>query len=275
MGSEGSGCAAGSDNMDFLTKIAALKRAESQRLREAGGLRQFQGAIGRRPAGFSLHAALSGHPGPAIIAEVKRASPGKGEFAMHWDPRELALSYQENGAAAISVLTEVTFFKGDPEFIPSLRPLIRLPILRKDFILEEIQVYQSAALGADALLLIVSLLSPEGLGALLSLSQSLGMEALVEVHTSGEMAVALEAGAGVIGVNSRDLHTLRMFPERPLELAPLAPPGVVLVAASGLKTRAEVERYQAAGIHAFLIGEALVLEADPGAKLREFMGRTG
>ncbi len=258
--------------MDFLAKIVEMKEAESQRLQEAGLMQQFRAAIGRRPASFSLQAALAGRPGPAIIAEVKRASPAKGEFAMHWDPGELALSYQENGAAAISVLTEVSFFKGDPEFIPRLRPLIRLPILRKDFILEEIQVYQSAALGADALLLIVSLLSPERLRALLSLTRSLGLEALVEVHTAGEMTAALNVGARVIGINSRDLHTLKMFPDRALELAPLAPPGVTLVAASGLKTRAEVERYQAAGIHAFLIGEALVTESDPGAKLREFLG---
>jgi len=261
--------------MDFLAKIVEMKKAESQRLREGGLMEQFRAAIGRRAACFSLQGALEGRPGPAIIAEVKRASPGKGEFAMHWDPRELALSYQENGAAAISVLTEVSFFKGDPEFIRSLRPLIRLPILRKDFILEEIQVYESAALGADALLLIVSLLSPEGLRALLSLTHSLGLEALVEVHTSGEMAAALGVGARVIGVNSRDLRTLRMFPDRPLKLAPLAPPGVTLVAASGLKTRGEVERYQAAGIRAFLIGEALVTQTDPGAKLREFMGNAG
>ncbi|MGA7579549.1 MAG: indole-3-glycerol phosphate synthase TrpC [Desulfobaccales bacterium] len=258
--------------MDFLAKIVEMKEAESQRLREAGLLEQFRAAIGRRPACFSLQAALAGRPGHAIIAEVKRASPAKGEFAMHWDPGELALSYQENGAAAISVLTEVSFFKGDPEFIPRLRPMIRLPILRKDFILEEIQVYQSAALGADALLLIVSLLSPERLRALLALTQSLGLEALVEVHTAQEVAAALDVGARVIGINSRDLHTLKMFPDRALELAPLAPPGVTLVAASGLKTRAEVERYQAAGIHAFLIGEALVTAVDPGAKLREFLG---
>jgi indole-3-glycerol phosphate synthase len=261
--------------MDFLAKIVEMKKAESQRLREAGGLRKFQAALGRRAVGVSLQGALEDGPGPAIIAEVKRASPGKGEFAMHWDPQELALSYQENGAAAISVLTEASFFKGDPEFIRSMRPLIRLPILRKDFILEEIQVYQSAALGADALLLIVSLLSPEGLRTLLSLTHSLGMEALVEVHTSGQMVAALDAGARVIGVNSRDLRTLRMFPERPLELAPLAPPGVTLVAASGLKTRADIERYQAAGIRAFLIGEALVTQTDPGAKLREFLGIAG
>ena len=122
-------------------------------------LEEFQAASARRPAALSLKAALDGCPGTAIIAEVKRASPSKGEFALHWDPVELAQIYQDHGAAAISVLTEVAYFKGDPDFIRRMRPLIRVPILRKDFILEPMQIYESAALGADALLLIVSLLS--------------------------------------------------------------------------------------------------------------------
>lgn len=259
--------------MDFLAKIVKQKMAESLRLFEAGVMEEFKAAIARRPAPLSLKAALDGCPGAAIIAEVKRASPSKGEFAMHWDPVDLARIYQENGAAAISVLTEVAYFKGDPDFIRRMRPLIRLPILRKDFILEPIQIYESAALGADALLLIVSLLSPGQLRALLLLTRSLGMEALVEVHSETEMAVALEAGAKVIGVNSRNLHTFEMFPDRALELAPLAPPEVTLVAASGIKSREDVERYEAAGIKGFLIGETLVRQKDPGEKLKEFVGR--
>jgi indole-3-glycerol phosphate synthase len=143
--------------------------------------------------------------------------------------------------------------------------------LRKDFILEPIQVYESAALFADALLLIVSLLEEGPLRALLLLSRSLGLEALVEVHTKEEMATALAVGARLIGINSRNLHTFEMFPERALELAPLAPPGVTLVAASGIKAPVDLKRYEAAGIHAFLVGETLVTAADPGAKLREFV----
>lgn len=189
---------------------------------------------------------------------------------MHWDPVALARIYQDHGAAAISVLTEVHYFKGDPEYIRQMRPMIRVPILRKDFILEPIQVYETAALGADALLLIVSLLKPGQLRVLLLLSRSLGLEALVEVHTAAEMETALAAGARVIGINSRNLHTFEMFPDRPLELAPLAPAAVTLVAASGLKSRADLERLMAAGIRAFLIGERLVTQGDPGAALREF-----
>jgi indole-3-glycerol phosphate synthase len=192
---------------------------------------------------------------------------------MHWDPVELARSYQDNGAAAVSVLTEAAYFKGDPEFIPRMRPVIRIPILRKDFILEEVQIFESAALGADALLLIVSLFSPPQLTALLALTHSLGLEALVEVHTEAEMAAALTAGARVIGINSRNLHTFEMFPDRALELAPLAPPEATLVAASGIRNRADIERYEAAGIRGFLIGETLVRQGEPGKKLKEFLGR--
>jgi indole-3-glycerol phosphate synthase len=258
--------------MDFLATIVGLKMADNLRLDRAGVQEEFAAAIARRPAPLSLKAALDGCPGTAIIAEVKLASPSKGDLGLDWDPVELAQIYQDNGAAAVSVLTEVAFFKGDPDFIRRMRPVIRLPILRKDFILEEIQIFESAALGADALLLIVSLLRPVELRALLSVTHSLGLEALVEVHTDIEMGLALEAGARLIGINSRNLHTFEMFPDRALELAPLAPPGVTLVAASGIKTRADVERYEAAGIRAFLIGETLVTQADPGAKLKEFIG---
>jgi indole-3-glycerol phosphate synthase len=259
--------------MDFLEKIVAHKLLEAQRLTESGAGDRFLAAIAQRPKPLSLKAALDGARGPAIIAEIKLASPSKGEFALHWDPVKLARIYQDNGAAAVSVLTETEFFKGDPEFIPRLRPRIRLPILRKDFIVEPIQVQESAALGADALLLIVSLLAKGQLKALLSLTRYLDLEALVEVHTREELELALKAGANLIGINSRNLHTFEMFPDRALELAPLAPPGVTLVAASGLKGPEDLKKYQAAGIRAFLIGETLVTAPDPGAKLREFLAK--
>ena len=258
--------------MDFLAKIVAQKLKESMGLFESGVLEEFKAAIAQRQPPLSLKAALDQSPFPAIIAEIKRASPSKGELAMGRDPVELARIYQENGAAAISVLTETAYFHGDPDFIKQMRPVIEVPILRKDFILEPIQVYETAALGADALLLIVSLLELGKLRALLLLTRSLGMEALVEVHTKKEMETALAAGARVIGINSRDLNTFKMYPDRALELAPLAPREVTLVAASGLNTRADIERLEAAGIKGFLIGETLVTSGDPGAKLREFIG---
>jgi len=257
--------------MNFLEEIAARKLADSEGLFAAGVIEAFKAEIARRPPPRSLKAALDRAPGPAIIAEIKRASPSKGDLALGWDPVELAHLYEDNGAAAISVLTEVHYFKGDPEFIRRMRPEINLPILRKDFILEPIQVYETAALGADALLLIVSLLNLGKLRALLLLGRSLGLEALVEVHTRAEMETALAAGARLIGINSRNLHTFEMVLDRALELAPLAPAGVTLAAASGLKSRADLEPLLAAGIRAFLIGETLVTTPDPGAALREFL----
>jgi indole-3-glycerol phosphate synthase len=259
--------------MNFLAKIVARKLEESAKLFESGMIETFKAAIAARPKPLSLKRALDAATGTAIIAEVKRASPSKGEFATGWDPVDLAVMYQKSGAAAISVLTEQHYFKGDPEFIRLMRPEIDLPILRKDFILEPIQVYETAAIGADALLLIVNLLNLGQLTALLLLTRSLGLEALVEVHTQEEMARALAAGARLIVINHRDLNTFEMHMDRALELAPMAPPEVTLVAASGLNTRADLERLEAAGIRAFLIGETLVTAADPGRKLRELLGQ--
>jgi indole-3-glycerol phosphate synthase len=259
--------------MNILAQIVARKLEESLKLFESGMIETFKAGIAARPKPLSLKRALDQAPGTAIIAEVKRASPSRGDLAMGRDPVDLAILYQENGAAAISVLTERHYFKGDPDFIRQLRPRIDIPILRKDFILEPIQVYETAAIGADALLLMVNLLNLGQLTALLLLTRSLGLEALVEVHTAEEMTQALQAGAQLIGINHRDLNTFAMHMDRALELAPLAPPGVTLVAASGLNTRADLERLQVVGIKGFLIGETLVISGDPGAKLREFMGR--
>jgi indole-3-glycerol phosphate synthase len=259
--------------MNFLAKIVAHKLKESLELFESGKLEAFKGAIGQRPRTISLKKALDKAPGRAIIAEIKRASPSKGELAMELDPVDLARLYEKNGAAAISVLTERAFFHGDPEFLQEIKLEVGVPVLRKDFILEPIQVYESAALGADALLLLANVLDQGQLQALLLLTRSLGMEALVQVHTRQEMEAALGAGANLIGINHRDLHTFEMHMDRALELAPMAPPGVTLVAASGLKDGADLARLEEGGIKAFLIGEALVTSGEPGTKLREFLGR--
>jgi indole-3-glycerol phosphate synthase len=261
--------------MDFLAKIVAHKLKESLELFESGRLEAFKGAIGQRAQPLSLKKALDEAPGRAVIAEVKRASPSKGALAMDADPVSLARLYAENGAAAISVLTERAFFHGDPEFLQAIKLEVAVPVLRKDFILEPIQIYESAALGADALLLLANILDLGQLRALLLLTRSLGMEALVEVHTPEEMKTALAAGADLIGINHRDLHTFQMHMDRALELAPLAPPGVTLVAASGLNTALDLARLEQGGIRGFLIGEALVTAPDPGAKLSELLARKG
>ena len=259
--------------MDFLAKIVAHKLKESLELFESGKLEAFKGAIAQRPRPLSLKRALDEAPGRAIIAEIKRASPSKGELAMDADPVDLARLYEANGAAAISVLTERAFFHGDPDFLREIKVEVAVPVLRKDFILEPMQVYESAALGADALLLLATVLDRGQLQALLLLTRSLEMEALVEVHTREELETALAAGADLIGINHRDLHTFQMDMNRALELAPLAPPRVTLVAASGLKRAADLSRLEQGGIRAFLIGETLVTSGDPGAKLRELLER--
>lgn len=258
---------------NFLERIVAHKLRENVQLFSAGQLQVYQELISRRTRPRSLKKALDQAPGPAIIAEIKKASPSKGVLAAAFDPMELARAYQANGAAALSVLTETAFFQGSPELLADLRPGVTLPILRKDFILEPIQVYESAALEADALLLIVALLPLGALRALLLLTRSLGLEALVEVHTREELAQALEVGARLIGINHRNLRTFAVDMERALELAPLIPPEVTVVAASGLHTRADLARLETVGIRAFLIGEALVTAPDPGSKLREMRGR--
>ncbi len=259
----------------FLDRIIADKVRENERLFASGRLQAFQAQIAGRQQVRSLKAALDNAPAPAVIAEIKRASPSKGLLAPDLDPLALALEYQAHGAAAISVLTEQNYFQGSPEFIVRLRPHLQVPILRKDFILEVIQVYESAALGADALLLIVAALSPSTLRVLLLLSQSLGLEALVEVAGREELEIALDLGATLIGINHRNLRTFEMDMNRALDLLPLIPAGVTVVAASGLHTRQDLARLEAAGIRAFLIGESLVKSGQPGAKLRELRGEVG
>jgi indole-3-glycerol phosphate synthase len=257
----------------FLDRIVADKLKENEELLTPERLQEFRGRIERQPPARSLKAVLDQTPPPVIIAEIKKASPSKGLLAPDLDPMNLALDYQANGAAALSVLTERKYFLGAPELITQLRPHLQIPILRKDFILEMIQVYESAAIGADALLLIVATLPAGMLRALLLLTQNLGLEALVEVYTKEELTRALGAGASLIGINHRNLRTFEVDMNRALELAPLVPPGVTVVAASGLNRREDLVRLEKAGIKAFLIGESLVKATSPGEKLRELAGR--
>jgi indole-3-glycerol phosphate synthase len=257
----------------FLDRIVADKVKENRALFSPESLKEFRSRIEKRPSPRSFKAALDQTPPPAIIAEIKKASPSKGLLAPDLDPLALALDYQANGAAALSVLTERKYFLGAPELITELRPHLQIPILRKDFIFEMIQIYESAAIGADALLLIVSILPAGMLRALLLLTRNLGLEALVEVYTKEEMIRALDAGATLIGINHRNLRTFELNMNRALELSGLAPAGVTLVAASGLHRREDLVRLEEAGIKAFLIGESLVKAASPGEKLQEFLGK--
>ena len=205
----------------------------------------------------------------AIIAEIKRASPAKGPLNLDLNAGELARSYARGGAAAISVLTEPDSFRGSLEDLEAARGA-RLPVLRKDFILEPYQVLESRAVGADAVLLIARALGDE-LSALLKATEVLNMDALVEVHDEADLERALDAGASVIGVNHRDLESFELRPEQTAKLAALVPAGVTLVGLSGVSTKAEVEALAAAGADAVLVGESLVTSDDPEAKLRELV----
>lgn len=214
-------------------------------------------------------AALSG-PDVSVIAEIKRASPSKGPLNENLDAAALARSYAAGGAAAISVLTEPSGFKGS---LDDLKAALSAgpPVVRKDFLLDPFQVLESRAEGADAVLLIVRTLGTE-LATLFTATKALGMDALVEVFDEPDLERALAVGADVIGINHRDLDTFEVDPERTAKLAPQVPEGVVVVGLSGVETRADVVRLAGAGAHAVLVGEALVTAADPIAKLRELRG---
>lgn len=220
----------------------------------------------RRP--LSLYSALKSK-GVSVIAEIKKASPSKGIIKADLDPVSFAKIYSENGAAAISVLTEENYFLGSLDFLKAVREVTSLPLLRKDFITDRYQVLEAAAAGADALLLIAALLNDKLLRELFDLTHELGLEALCEAHTEEEADRLAGLGAKVIGVNCRDLRTFQVFPEKSEAVIEILPQDVAKVAESGLKTPADLKMYPAAD--AFLIGETLVRSNDPGAALRGFI----
>jgi indole-3-glycerol phosphate synthase len=223
----------------------------------------------------ALTTAWSMGDGVKIIAEFKRRSPSKGTIKAAADPGAVARQYEIGGARAISVLTEPDFFDGSLADLRTVRAASRLPILRKDFITDEYQVYESAASAADALLLIVAALSDVDLRKLRQLAEDdLGMDALVEVHTAEEMRRALDCGAKLIGVNNRNLATFEVSLDTSVQLASLAGPGITLISESGIETVADITRLQAAGYRGFLIGETLMRAADPAVLLVELSQRT-
>jgi indole-3-glycerol phosphate synthase len=228
-------------------------------------------ASGRPPRGAGDPA---GGPRTALIAEVKRRSPSKGDLRPDLDPAALASAYRGGGASGVSVLTEPVHFAGSPEDLQKVRAAVDLPVLRKDFVTVPYQVWEARAWGADAVLLIVAALDPPLLADLLAEASAAGLDALVEVHTREEAAVAAAAGAGLIGVNARDLATLTVDLRRFAMVREALPPGATLVAESGIRTRADVEAVAGAGAHAVLVGEALVLAPDPEAAAAELLGRT-
>ncbi len=209
-----------------------------------------------------------------LIAEVKRASPSRSVIRPDFNPVEIAKTYAKNGASAISVLTETNYFQGNLSHLRDIRNTLgskRPPLLRKDIIHDPYQVYESKAYGADCLLLIVAILSPEKLDELLHLSQQLGMGCLVEVHTEAELGIALSSGAQVIGINNRDLNTFTVNLATTRHLRPLIPRDRIVVSESGIKDRGDVEKLRQWGVDAVLIGESLISAPNIAAKIRELL----
>jgi indole-3-glycerol phosphate synthase len=202
---------------------------------------------------------------------VKCASPSRGRFIAEFDPVQIACDYEKNGAVAISVLTDEQYFSGHKNYLTQIRQKVNLPLLRKDFIIDTLQIYETRAIGADAVLLIVHVLGKK-LADFISLSKELGLSPLVEVHTEEELDLAFEADAEIIGINNRNLDTFITYIETSCRLRENIPAEKIVVAESGIKERKDIELLMQAGIHAFLIGEALITAPDIGKKLRQFKG---
>lgn len=257
----------------ILDRIVETKRHEVARRKREAPLSSLEERIRALPVPLNLSGALMGE-GVRLIAEAKKASPSRGLLREGYDPAALARAYAENGAAAVSVLTEKENFQGSLEHLEAVAKVVRplgIPVLRKDFIFDSYQVHEARACGADALLLIVAILTPEHLKALLGACRSVWLQALVEVHNEEEMEVAVEAGAEIIGINNRDLRTFETDISLTERLAPRVPRGKIVVSESGIHSHADLVRLRRVGVHAVLVGEALVTAADPGAKVRELL----
>ncbi len=253
---------------DILRRICAAKLEEVARLRKSGERKLLHRIKGQSPPrGF--RAALTATDRVALIGEIKRASPSAGLIRRDFGAADIARQYEEGGARCLSVLTDEEFFRGSVEHLSEAREAVPLPVLRKDFILDEIQVLEARAWGADCVLLIVAALRRAKLADLLGEVRELGMDALVEVHDAEELETALSLGAETIGINNRNLHTFEVSLGVARTLAPVVPEGVAVVAESGIKGRADVEKLKSAGVDAVLVGEALMRSADLVVAARE------
>jgi indole-3-glycerol phosphate synthase len=265
--------------MNFLSTIIDLKRQRVERAKgsvspDAVRLIARQARDNASPHALVNALTDTGESRNNIIAEFKRRSPSKGEIRSDADPTSIAKAYESAGAAAVSVLTEEDYFDGSLDDLRAIRQATSLPLLRKDFIFEEYQVYESAAAGADALLLIVAALNDETLGRLRRITEDeLGMDALVEVHTREEMERAAHGGARLIGVNNRDLGTFAVSLETSARLAPMAGDGAVLISESGIESAEDIHRLRDLGYRGFLIGESLMRADDPEKALKGFTQR--
>lgn len=255
----------------MLTELVAGARDDASDRQSLRPLAEVEAAALHRAPAIDALRALAPADRVKIIAEVKRASPSRGPLAEIADPAALAVSYQTGGASAISVLTEERRFGGSLADLEAVRAAVSLPVLRKDFIVDPYQVFEARAAGADIVLLIVAALEPENLQSLYTLVTQLGMTALLEAHDADELDRALQIGAGLVGINARNLSTFELDQNLFGELADRIPSGVIRVAESAVTSVADVAHYRQAGADVVLVGEALVTGGDPVATLREFL----
>ncbi|GIV08160.1 MAG: indole-3-glycerol phosphate synthase [Fimbriimonadales bacterium] len=259
--------------MTILQRILETKREEIDARKRATPLVELKARLADLPPTRGFQNALRHSKNPiALIAEIKRASPSKGVICEDFDPAAIAEQYHEAGADALSVLTDEPYFQGKPENLYIARRHAPMPVLRKDFIIEAYQVYESRVLAADAILLIVSALPDRAqLQDMRALAETLGMDALVEVHNEWELETAVESGARLIGVNNRDLRTFEVSLETTFRLLRYFPEGITQISESGIETAEQVRRLHIAGVHALLVGETLMRAGDPVATVREWM----
>ena len=269
---------AASQQEGILDRIARAKRAELEKLRVATPQAVLEKEIAKRIAPRTnrrfrnaLVEKRGSPPGYSVIAELKKASPSLGVIREQYDPVAIARGYEGAGARALSVLTDTEFFQGSLDHLRQVRAAVSLPLLRKDFTLDEYHLYEAAAAGADVVLLIVAILKPKEVTSLLRISKSLGLDTLVEVHTAEEVRIALDAGAAIVGVNNRDLRTFEVSLNTSLQLIDIINDDCVAISESGLRTAADLESLRTAGFDAFLIGERFMKESDPGAALAQLL----
>lgn len=257
---------------NILEEIVETKRQEVAAASKRLPWEELEAQAAEAPPVRDFRRALSG-PGPIrLIAEVKKASPSAGVIRADFDPIAIARAYQAHGADAISVLTDVPYFQGHLSYLARIRATVAIPLLRKDFLIDEYQVLEARMAGADAVLLIAEILDDEALGRLLSRTKALGMHALVELYEESNLDRVLAAGADIVGVNNRDLKTFQVDLEHTFRLRERIPPGVLMVSESGIRGREDVERLQSAGVDAILVGETLMRQPDIGRAVLELLG---
>ena len=260
----------------ILDEIIINKKEELKITKKTINLKKLEVIVKKVHDAINFDAALKKDPGSKnrIIAEVKKASPSKGVIREKFFPVEIAREYEASGAVAVSVLTDEKFFMGKLEYLTEIKKNVSIPVLRKDFLFDPYQIYESKACGADALLLIAAVLEKEQLRDLLQIVTELGLCALVEVHTKEELRMALDAGSSIIGINNRDLQTFKTDIKTTVDLINDIPEGTTVVSESGIETIDDISRLRDVGVDAFLIGESLMREENPGEKLKEFVWST-